>query len=57
MLCEGVVRMQCSMWDVRMSEYSKKVYWVCHDCGCGMIVMCYKNILGILWMHEYCLAV
>ena len=25
MLCEGVVRMQCSMWDVQMSEYSKTV--------------------------------
>ena len=29
MLCEGVVRMQCSMWDVQISKYSKKVLLVC----------------------------
>ena len=60
MLCEGVVMMQCCMWDVRISDIARRYCLVWHDCRCGTIVMWYKNVLGILWMYwceKYCLAV
>ena len=46
MLCEGVVMMQCCMWDVRMSDIARRYCWVWHDCN--VVQKCIRNFVDVL---------